>query len=157
MSHSSVTFHHQWSGRRTEHKRYTPAHSSTQTFERDTLQEHVSPGATLWLLDEGHVCFYAKCRVFFQEVMNRCIPENGGEKKKKWIDGAGSRSAACLLDLSRRWPRHTRKAETRPARCCSCLIGVISASKHSKETAKKDFLSIPQAPDQCSLCTFTVL
>lgn len=82
MSHSSVTFHHQWSGRRTEHKRYTPAHSSTQTFERDTLQEHVSPGATLWLLDEGHVCFYAKCRVFFQEVMNRCIPENGGKKKK---------------------------------------------------------------------------
>lgn len=104
------------------------------------------------------MCFFAKCPFFLQEVMNRCISSNGlKKKKKKGIDGAGSWSAACLLDLSRCWLRHTRIAERRAARCCSCLIGVTSASKHLKQTAKRDFFSIPEAPDQCSLCTFTVL
>ncbi len=57
------------------------------------------------------MCVFSPNVLFFQEVMNRCMSANGEKRKKKRIDGAGSRSTTSLLDLSLCWPHQTRKAE----------------------------------------------
>lgn len=73
--------------------------------------------------------------VFFQQVMNRCIPP---------IDGSGTR-----------WTPETWSAECRPAKCCSCLIGVTSASKHKHRPPRGSFpLLRLQINEACVLSLF---
>lgn len=66
--------------------------------------------------------------------------------------------AACLLDLSLRWPHQTWNAAKETSKMLllfnRCHISFKTLETDSQEVF---FFPIPEAPDQCSLCTFTVL
>lgn len=122
-----------------------PKHSN-MTRCRSTSPRHDS----VQLVDEGHV------EVFFFSFFGQMsfFSSLGGNEQVyiyKWCeikDGASSRSAACLLDLSRCWPRRTREAEKRPARCCSCFNRChISFKTLETDSQEGYFFSIPKAPD----------